>query len=114
MSRFQSAPPAEARGDRFRRPLVRVDSGFNPLPPPKRGEMPEVFAGVTAPDCFNPLPPPKRGEIVGAAFLDLILRCFNPLPPPKRGEIRGVRRPGRGRGVSIRSPRRSEGRFHRI
>ena len=39
------------------------------------------------------------------------MRCFNPLPPPKRGEIisewdchvQGIL-------VSIRSPRRSEGR----
>ena len=62
--KFQSAPPAEARGDRARR----------------KGPRPAL--------CFNPLPPPKRGEI-----FDCPERCS-----PYHH-------------VSIRSPRRSEGRF---
>ena len=62
---------------------------------------------------FNPLPPPKRGEILPRAVLEPIHSGFNPLPPPKRGEITD-NWPSYPTGqVSIRSPRRSEGRFDR-
>ena len=36
---FQSAPPAEARGDPINASTAKLDSSFNPLPPPKRGEI---------------------------------------------------------------------------
>ena len=35
---FQSTPPAEARGDALGEEAEAVRKGFNPLPPPKRGE----------------------------------------------------------------------------
>ena len=35
---FQSAPPAETRGDCRRSYSVQRGARFNPLPPPKRGE----------------------------------------------------------------------------
>ena len=38
---------------------------------------------------------------------------FNPLPPPKRGETAREGEQSPLRGVSIHSPRRSEGRLHR-
>ena len=107
---FQSAPPAEARGDvkacRPARATVTVESSGS---------------------CFNPLPLPKQGEISSRSqrscvsirsHAPLPSRCFNPLPLPKQGEI-GVlrRRQGEMRGesrstihVSIRSPCRSKGR----
>ena len=99
---FQSTPPAEARGDDARdgcRVIRRGGTGFNPLPPPKRGET----RRGRAPDRgaigeFQSTPPaeargdggyeserfhhsPRRSERV---FLST--ESFNPLPPPKRGE----------------------------
>ena len=76
--------------------------GFNPLPPPKRGETAPSVRGdfdkslidvsihsprrsegrPVAGPRFNPLPPPKQ-------CLATWMMCsggFNPLPPPKRGE----------------------------
>ena len=110
---FQSAPPAEARGDHGQG--RRGDSGprsFNPLPPPKRGEIVEsspeiaswIMVSIRSPRrsegrsacrkltpaeawSFNPLPPPKRGEIYPVESILAVRICFNPLPPPKRGEI---------------------------
>ena len=35
---FQSAPPAETRGDQLKFLIKSFNLGFNPLPPPKRGE----------------------------------------------------------------------------
>ena len=59
---------------------------------------------------FNPLPPPKRGETCIAERLRLQPVGFNPLPPPKRGETSILRRGATYQEVSIHSPRRSEGR----
>ena len=115
--KFQSAPPAEARGDLvsfFRLDPVRR---FNPLPPPKRGEMANT-AAVTEPGSGVSIRSPRRSE--GRSYASLISnitkvvsirsprrsegRCsqttssrkdfwrFNPLPPPKRGEIKPVER----------------------
>ena len=40
LDKFQSAPPAEARGDIRSAEMGSVAFGsFNPLPPPKRGEI---------------------------------------------------------------------------
>ena len=36
--KFQSTPPAEARGDEKLERVYMRYRGFNPLPPPKRGE----------------------------------------------------------------------------
>ena len=57
---FQSAPPAETRGDVLVRVQSRFAQGFNPLPPPKRGETPQI-------DSFSALPTvsirsPRRNE----------------------------------------------------
>ena len=137
---FQSAPLAEARGDqtqasgscpararnvsirspcrskgRYRcRLRNREESGFNPLPLPKQGEMWErERTRWNSKLCFNPLPLPKQGEIfahrrgVGTsrrrpgfnpaeARGDLFCvsaaayigeGSFNPLPLPKQGEM---------------------------
>ena len=113
-AKFQSTPPAEARGDK--EPTVRqvssVTYGFNPLPPPKRGETdPQTtYEQGTSGRSFNPLPPPKRGE-TGSECLRHALVCFNPLPPPKRGETPVISQRARVVDVSIHSPRRSEGRL---
>ena len=131
---FQSAPPAETRGDWGRlKPCARTGC-FNPLPPPKRGETLDAAQALPPFWSFNPLPPPKRGETTmdraiaqscelfqsappaetrGDALAAVGWRVesgFNPLPPPKRGETAHLRpHPGVQR-VSIRSPRRNEGR----
>ena len=42
LNRFQSTPPAEARGDRRAANREAGGACFNPLPPPKRGET-DVF-----------------------------------------------------------------------
>ena len=84
--------------------------GFNPLPPPKRGETsPAIGESVPARSVsihsprrsegrrqghaswawvrsFNPLPPPKRGETSLLLCIITMPISFNPLPPPKRGE----------------------------
>ena len=118
---FQSTPPAEARGDTACRAAgTACLPCFNPLPPPKRGETLDGTGKPRRPaieTCFNPLPPPKRGETCGTESAEsrAIDDCFNPLPPPKRGETWGSDRRSALRlahvhGVSIHSPRRSEGR----
>ncbi len=114
---FQSAPPAEARGDSdgviYSRRMVQVSirsprrsegryayygrnrdrkPSFNPLPPPKRGEISAAFSCSLMMSGFNPLPPPKRGEIRARPPVLRRPECFNPLPPPKRGEIRRLSR----------------------
>ena len=116
-------------------PAVRLfiqERGFNPLPPPKRGETCHRLAcSARARLSFNPLPPPKRGETRQSRVRNAAADTggFNPLPPPKRGETaaRDDHRgrppmmwfqstpPAEARGddvalVSIHSPRRSEGR----
>ena len=133
---FQSAPPVETRGDCLLGLLLPCLPCFNPLPPSKRGEtnthrtpkkpngcfnpLPPSKRGETsltgttraAVTSFNPLPPSKRGETRGRVIGMACLNCFNPLPPSKRGETAG---PPAGLlplgGVSIRSPRRNEGRL---
>ena len=122
------------------RSVLGAFRSFNPLPPPKRGEIkdrlektglnrvsirsPRRSEGRSQQDAFNPLPPPdsagvsirspRRSE--GRYFPDAIAnnatcRSFNPLPPPKRGGDRIiVTIETVTLNVSIRSPRRSEGR----
>ena len=112
---FQSAPPAEARGDAVfigstgdsfkvsirsprrsegrsedRRRRCLLTGCFNPLPPPKRGEIAPARLLRVVGCGFNPLPPPKRGEIENASDIRYFWESFNPLPPPKRGEIRSL------------------------
>ena len=72
-----------------------------------------MSASVTpaADDGFNPLPPPKRGETLRSVKLATHLQSFNPLPPPKRGETAARAYARNADKVSIHSPRRSEGRL---
>ena len=109
---FQSAPPAEARGD-LSPPVVAI-SGFlcfNPLPPPKRGEMPSNTTRTDGRAVFQSAPPAEaRGDPTWRTAARPS-RCFNPLPPPKRGEIEFLAGFLAFVLVSIRSPRRSEGRY---
>ena len=86
VSKFQSAPLTEARGDAawanaFQSGCGGLDQlGFNPLPSPKQGET------------INPLPSPKQGETLAffSARGDPSLACFNPLPSPKQGETQSA------------------------
>ena len=94
---FQSAPPTEAGGDTWPCCRSRQEAPrFNPLPPPKQGEIAVRHVGISFQEIigdlairgFNPLPPPKQGEM-GGPLQDCrsVHRRFNPLPPPKQGEI---------------------------
>ncbi len=85
---FQSAPLTEARGDLAASTPFRRNIRFNPLPSPKRGEMPSGEWPRRGNKSFNPLPSPKRGEISSTLDVDRV-----------------------GSHVSIRSPHRSEGRY---
>ncbi len=83
---FQSAPPAETRGDTLFFIFLHKIYCFNPLPPPKRGE---TSLGYTCDvDGKVSIRSPRRNE--GRHDFDLlcdtIIHGFNPLPPPKRGE----------------------------
>ncbi len=136
---FQSTPPAEARGDRMHRePRCSGATGFNPLPPPKRGETrcndknhgrykfqstpPAEARGDALAQprrliflSFNPLPPPKRGETSSVSESSTPLREFQSTPPAEaRGDDTAPAVERRASEVSIHSPRRSEGRprFH--
>ena len=84
--------------------------GFNPLPPPKQGEMQTRPAHPPRQQGFNPLPPPKQGEISPAPAPAGQCTRFNPLPPPKQGEMHRATETGNLSLVSIRSPHRSRGR----
>ena len=86
---FQSAPPAEARGDVDPSILSKFRTMFQSAPPAEaRGDRwPNRKSGTSA-LCFNPLPLPKQGEISFALL---------------GGNVLDV-------GVSIRSPCRSKGR----
>ena len=64
LSLFQSAPPAEARGDVGGPCDPNPGSRFNPLPPPRRGEMQRLQPEQPGCRRFNPLPPPRRGEML--------------------------------------------------
>ncbi len=131
---FQSAPPAEARGDSCGCAGTACGSGFNPLPLPKQGEISRCRVRVTnlrsfqsAPPAeargdarpqktssysssFNPLPLPKQGEIRTYPGSRGVVSCFNPLPLPKQGEIARSEFKRVRIVVSIRSPCRSKGR----
>ena len=111
---FQSAPPAEARGDSAVLAVARPTRCFNPLPPPKRGEM-EV-AQVSRPSLsgFQSAPPAEaRGDPSDsvAAYQTFVVSIRS----PRRSEGRSAFAQWRscGTSVSIRSPRRSEGRSPR-
>ena len=59
---------------------------------------------------FNPLPSPKQGEIQAPLRCRWCCPSFNPLPSPKQGEISTTARYSTTTSVSIRSPHRSKGR----
>ena len=113
LTRFQSAPPAEARGDLGVTSRSTNERGFNPLPPPKRGEIRSITAGVWRRPCgfqsappaeargdrrarsrcssrcwFQSAPPAEARGDAGRRCSLSIRSSFNPLPPPKRGEMR--------------------------
>ena len=112
MVQFQSAPPAEARGDLIfqlgmwrRRIEVSIRS-----PRRSEGRSSDLRPPARQP-LFQSAPPAEaRGDSAGPLEPCEHVR-FNPLPPPKRGEIIPVHAVRPLRLVSIRSPRRSEGRF---
>ena len=133
--RFQSTPPAEARGDLWKAVCRGLRLCFNPLPPPKRGETcsgpyvpldtsqfqstppaeargdlwKAVCRGLRL--CFNPLPPPKRGETCSGPYVPLDTSQFQSTPPAEaRGDALGAVGVSGSVRVSIHSPRRSEGR----
>ena len=62
-SQFQSAPLAEARGDRRSAFDAAPGLCFNPLPSPKQGEIHALPPGFGRLLRFNPLPSPKQGEM---------------------------------------------------
>ena len=88
LHRFQSTPPAEARGDIH--PLVKHGRSYVSIHSPRRSEG-----------------RPWRH------FFAVFWWMFQSTPPPKRGETCEGRRRGGQAEVSIHSPRRSEGRRQR-
>ena len=86
---FQSTPPAEARGDCIPMPR-RASWSIVSIHSPRRSEgrrRRAVTDDLTL-SGFNPLPPPKRGEtsLSSTLWSASNMLSFNPLPPPKRGE----------------------------
>ena len=131
---FQSAPLTEARGDRVGEFLKRHLFRFNPLPSPRRGEMPRqvrlqeaYLVSIRSPHrgegrlvppgqtsstwSFQSAPLTEaRGDRLSPGLAHGVV-CFNPLPSPRRGEIQKVIRSRQHFSqVSIRSPHRGEGR----
>ena len=111
-SMFQSTPPAEARGDTASVSRMPAMVCFNPLPPPKRGETVWLLrTGRVVLWWFQSTPPAEaRGDAVPSGRTTVTDSGFNPLPPPKRGETCESDVIRASFGVSIHSPRRSEGR----
>ena len=61
--RFQSTPPAEARGDSPFLSATIPSLGFNPLPPPKRGETMKAVHQLLSRSWFQSTPPAEaRGD----------------------------------------------------
>ena len=121
---FQSAPPVETRGDVSCTAFVSIRpySGFNPLPPSKRGETDMQLAACrsrTLRSEFQSAPPVEtRGDGPVRMCTDRSVRTvFQSAPPVEtRGDFRlEVRADALDKGcrVSIRSPRRNEGRLIR-
>ena len=111
-SSFQSAPPAEARGDRFssgeNRLAARGSKGFNPLPLPKQGEIPSSRRPCARISIRSPCRSKGR-----CTFSDEHLSGSIRSPCRSKGRLRmnHVARAFSG-DVSIRSPCRSKGRFN--
>ena len=115
--KFQSTPPAEARGDgRLCIGNGRSTRGFNPLPPPKRGETPGMRWRRPGYQLVS-IHSPRRSEGRPASSAAR--------PPKRNGKLVSIHSPRRSEGrrplatsrrvlghtpVSIHSPRRSEGR----
>ena len=131
---FNPLPPSKRGETAWAVSSPAIVSGFNPLPPSKRGETYprgsrrlDVLVSIRSPRrnegrlseasrrlmrrCFNPLPPSKRGETHRGLLALPVVAGFNPLPPSKRGETRSRRNFRAVVIVSIRSPRRNEGRL---
>ena len=110
---FQSAPLAEARGDaRSRRiPILPLLFQSAPLAEARGDEIPSVYF-PSIPPGFNPLPSPKQGEIDDPPVEFDRIPLFQSAPLAEaRGDICGGRQRKESEMVSIRSPRRSKGRW---
>ena len=121
---FQSAPPAEARGDNRKinaheaarltaGPRRHEDFSFQSAPPAEaRGEM---WRGSHLPNLVSIRSPGRskgRFENLRIRPLQVKFTRFNPLPRPKQGEIlKSLIGDGSQLSVSIRSPGRSKGRW---
>ena len=109
--RFQSAPPTEARGDCSSDHGTGKTDLFQSAPPTEARGDDGSRCRYQLPFGFNPLPPPRRGEIAALPLLPILPKGFNPLPPPRRGEMLLKDTEHLGGSVSIRSPHRGEGRL---
>ena len=112
--RFQSTPPAEARGDVTTRSAVLTTTTwlFQSTPPAEaRGDR-SVGCQAEGTYSFNPLPPPKRGETCGSLKPNgFVAAWFQSTPPAEaRGDATPLAPSPLTDPVSIHSPRRSEGR----
>ena len=119
---FQSAPPVETRGDRKRNVRPRRSakrSSFNPLPPSKRGET-RILRAEPSPDRRNVSirsPVETRGDCPDTRLDSLRTSQIVSIRSPRRNEGRlatltHIRFKLALNSVSIRSPRRNEGRRH--
>ena len=114
---FQSAPLTEARRDTTCSATSSPKNCFNPLPSPKRGEIPSpwclslsTLVSIRSPhrseersspvvagwrSCVSIRSPHRSEERFDLVVLDDPSgNSFNPLPSPKRGEIAGCCRAG--------------------
>ena len=89
----------------------RCDRGFNPLPSPKQGEMAAERSQDRRPRRFNPLPSPKQGEMTLSGIFDAKFGVSIRSPRRSKGRFLSAWSGCPRSTVSIRSPRRSKGRW---
>ena len=106
---FQSAPLAEARGDRRGKKNSLLDVVSIRSPRRSKGRWQYALHNAVIIKFQSAPLAEARGDIT-EHYLSEALRCFNPLPSPKQGEMKGLIGFDVSKRVSIRSPRRSKGR----
>ena len=113
MTKFQSAPLTEARGDNSVLAPSTLSPRFQSAPLTEaRGDVHHCFLSFPY-RMFQSAPLTEARGDTSPSFKKAEQKCFNPLPLPKQGEMKTSKDDRVELWVSIRSPYRSKGRYCR-